>query len=213
MRVDMSQLQTTAPRRTSGLLARVLADKRRHKRLALSIPGRFMRQDKQEYACELVDLSAGGGAVTSAARPEPGERIVASFEHIGMLEGTIVRTTDNGFAFRIMATKHKREKLIAQLMWLANRNELDSAEERRHERITPPNSLAMIQFGDNAPLTCRLLDISISGASIASTLRPPMGTDVTLGRLRARVVRHHAHGFGVEFMDLQNAAALRRHFG
>lgn len=213
MRVDMSQPQTAAPRRTTGLLARVLADKRRYKRLTLNIKGRYMRQDKQEYACELVDLSAGGGAIAAEVRPEPGERIVASFEHIGMLEGTIVRTTPTGFAFRIMATKHKREKLIAQLMWLANRNELDSAEERRHERITPPNSLAMIQFGDSPPMTCRLIDISISGASIASTLRPLLGTDVTLGRLRARVVRHHAQGFGVEFMDLQNAVALRRHFG
>lgn len=213
MWVDMSQLQTATPRRTSGLIARVLADKRRHKRLPMRLKGRFMRQDKQEYECQLVDLSAGGGAVATDARPEPGERIVASFEHLGMLEGTIVRTTETGFAFRIMATKHKREKLIAQLMWLANRNELDSAEERRHERITPPNSLAMIQFGDTPAMTCRLIDISISGASIASTLRPTLGTEVTLGRLRARVVRHHAQGFGVEFMDLQNAADLRRHFG
>ena len=213
MRVDMSQLNSAAPRRTSGLLARVLADKRRHKRVPLSLSGRFMRQDKQEYACQLVNISAGGGVVVSDARPVEGERIVASFEHIGMLDGTIIRQTENGFAFRIMATKHKREKMIAQLMWLMNRNELDSAEERRHERITPPNSLAMIQFGDSPAMTCRLIDISISGASISSTLRPPLGTGVTLGKLRARVVRHHGQGFGVEFTDLQNSAALRKHFG
>lgn len=197
----------------TGILSRVLADKRRHKRYALTLKGRFMRQDKQEYECQLVDISAGGGAIASDIRPEAGERIVASLEHIGMLEGTIVRQTETGFAFRIMATKHKREKLIAQLMWLANRNELDSAEERRHERITPPNSLAMIQLGTDPAMTCRLIDISISGASISSTLRPPLGTDVTLGRLRARVVRHHGQGFGVEFTDLQDPATLRRHFG
>jgi c-di-GMP-binding flagellar brake protein YcgR len=209
----MSQIQTSALRRTPGILSRVLADKRRHKRLTVSLPGRFMREDKQEYECTLVDLSAGGGAVAASVRPNAGERIVASFEHIGMLEGTIVRETDTGFAFRIMATKHKREKLIAQLMWLANRNELDSAEERQHERITPPNSLAMIQIGDAPPMTCRLIDISISGASVASNLRPPLGTDVMLGRLRAQIVRHHGQGFGVKFMDLQNAVALRKHFG
>lgn len=209
----MSQIQPSAPRRTPGLLSRVLADKRRHKRLSVNLSGRFMREDKQEYPCTLVDVSAGGGGVAAEVRPGEGERIVASFQHIGMLEGTIVRETPEGFAFRIMATKHKREKLIAQLMWLANRHELDSAEERRHERITPPNSLALLQFGDEPPITCRLIDISISGASIASSLRPTLGTDLTLGRLRGRVVRHHAQGFGVQFTDLQNAAALRRHFG
>ena len=31
--------------------------------------------------------------------------------------------------------------------------------------------------------------------------------------LRARVVRHHPEGFGVQFIDIQNPAALRRYFG
>jgi hypothetical protein len=34
-----------------------------------------------------------------------------------------------------------------------------------------------------------------------------------LGKLRARVVRHHSQGFGVQFLDTQNQAALRRQFG
>jgi hypothetical protein len=31
--------------------------------------------------------------------------------------------------------------------------------------------------------------------------------------LRARVVRHHPQGFGVQFLDIQNQASLRRQFG
>lgn len=209
----MSQAQLSPSRRTPGMLARIMADRRRHKRLAVSLQGRFMREDKQEYECTLVDISAGGAAVTASVRPENGERIVASFDQIGMLEGTVVREVEGGFAFRIMATKHKREKLVAQLTWLANRSELGTAEERRHERITPPNSLVSLQMADEPPMTCRLLDISISGASVVSQLRPQLGTEVTLGRLRARVVRLHGQGFGVQFLDMQNAAALRKHFG
>ncbi len=209
----MSQAQLSPSRRTPGMLARIMADRRRHKRLAVTLKGRFMREDKQEYECILVDISAGGAAVTASVRPESGERIVASFDQIGMLEGTVVREVEGGFAFRIMATKHKREKLVAQLTWLANRSELGTAEERRHERITPPNSLVSLQIVDEPPMTCRLLDISISGASVVSPLRPPLGTEVTLGRLRARVVRLHGQGFGVQFLDMQNAAALRKHFG
>lgn len=211
--VKMSQVQISPNRRAPGVLSRVLADRRRHRRLAVSLSGRFMREDKQEFECTLIDISAGGAAVSSLVQPNEGERIVASFYELGMLEGTVVRPIENGFAFRIMATKHKREKLIAQLTWLANRHELGAAEERQHERITPPNSLAALQIGSEPQTTCRLLDISISGASVASQLRPALGTEITLGRLRARVVRHHAEGFGVQFLDMQNAAALRRHFG
>jgi hypothetical protein len=33
-----------------------------------------------------------------------------------------------------------------------------------------------------------------------------------LGKLRARVARHHESGIGVQFIDIQNPAALRRYF-
>jgi len=33
-----------------------------------------------------------------------------------------------------------------------------------------------------------------------------------LGRLRGRVMRHHEHGIGVQFVDIQEPEALRRHF-
>jgi hypothetical protein len=68
-------------------------------------------------------------------------------------------------------------------------------------------------LAEGITLTCRVLDVSISGASIATPARPEIGTEVTLGKLRARVVRHHPQGFGVQFLDIQNPTALRRHFG
>jgi hypothetical protein len=209
----MTQAQLNISRRRPGMLSRIVSDRRRHKRIAVDLAGRFMREDKQEYDCKLIDISAGGAAVTSSVVPPHGERIVASFDRIGMVEGTVVREVAGGFAFRVIATKHKREKLIAQLVWLANRDELDTSEGRQHERITPPNSLATLQIGDEPAQTCRLVDISISGASVATHLRPPVGTEVMLGRLRARVVRHHTRGFGVQFIDMQNPAALRKYFG
>lgn len=209
----MTQAQLNISRRPPGMLSRIIADRRRHKRLAVDLAGRFMREDKQEFECRLIDISAGGAAVTASIVPATGERIVASFDQVGMLEGTVVREVTGGFAFRIIATKHKREKLVAQLVWLANRDELDGNEGRQHERITPPNSLATLQIADEPAQTCRLVDISMSGASVATHLRPPIGTEVMLGRLRGRIVRHHERGFGVQFIDMQNPAALRKYFG
>ncbi len=121
-------------------------------------------------------------------------------------------TFDGGFAIRINATRHKREKLAAQLTWLANRSEL-VADGRRHERVTPKNGDSTLQLDEGITLTCRVLDVSISGASIATPARPEIGTELVLGKLRARVVRHHPQGFGVQFLDIQNPTALRRHFG
>jgi hypothetical protein len=45
----------------------------------------------------------------------------------------------------------------------------------------------------------RLVDISQSGAAIASGIHIEIGTAVTLGHTRARVVRQIEGGFAVEF--------------
>jgi hypothetical protein len=58
-----------------------------------------------------------------------------------------------------------------------------------------------------------VLDVSNSGACRETPARAEIATEVMLGKLRARVMRHHAQGFGVQFIDIQNPAALRRYFG
>jgi len=205
---------TTFARRSQGLLTRIAPDRRRHKRIAVELLGRFMRENKQEHPCKLIDISAGGAAIRpmSAIPVGAGERVVAFFDHIGGIEGTVVREFDGGVAFKLVATQHKREKLAAMLTWLANRSELDGAEERRHDRIVPKSGRQQLQLAEGIILECEVLDFSVSGASIGTPARPVLGTEVMLGKLRARVVRHHAQGFGVQFMDTQNHAALRGHF-
>ena len=205
---------TTFARRSQGLLTRIAPDRRRHKRIAVELLGRFMRENKQEHPCKLIDISAGGAAIRpmSAIPVGAGERVVAFFDHIGGIEGTVVREFDGGFAFKLGATQHKREKLAAMLTWLANRSELDGAEERRHERIVPKSGRQQLQLAEGIILDCEVLDFSVSGASIGTPARPVLGTEVMLGKLRARVVRHPAQGFVVQFMDTQNHTALRGHF-
>jgi hypothetical protein len=205
--------QPSFARRVHGVLSRIVPDRRRHKRVAVSVLGRFMRENKQEYPCRLLDISVGGAAIMAPVTAEIGERVVAYFDNLGGIEGFVVRAFDGGFAFKIQATQHRREKLAAQLTWLANLNELGDIEERVHERSTPASSLSSLQLADGIVLNCRVLDVSISGASIATPARPKIGTEVILGKLRARVVRHHAEGFGVRFLDIQNPTALRRYFG
>ena len=162
----MSASPMTFARRSQGLLSRVVPDRRRYKRITLELLGRFMRQNKQEHPCKLIDISAGGAALQSISpvAVEVGERVVAFFDHIGGIEGTVVRVFDGGFALKLAATQHKREKLAATLTWLANRSELDGAEERRHERLVPKSGRQLIQLAEGVTIDCQILDISVSGA-------------------------------------------------
>ena len=198
--------------RAQAIAARITPDRRRHKRVAVTLLGRFMRANKQEYPCKLFDMSVGGCAVMAPVAVEPNERIVAYFDHIGGLEGAVVRNFEGGFALHFQITHHRREKLAAQLTWLINRDLLTGIDERRHERIVPRNGSSSLVIGETA-VPAQVLDVSISGASVATESRPPIGTEVMLGKLRARVVRFHEQGVGLQFLDIQAPTALRRYFG
>ena len=54
-------------------------------------------------------------------------------------------------------------------------------------------------------LACRVLDISQSGAAIATDERPEIGTLITIGKTPGRVVRHLEDGFAIEFTRLQHS--------
>lgn len=99
------------------------------------------------------------------------------------------------------------------LTWIINQEMLGLAEERQHERVVPrnPSSRLILPNGEVHP--CRVIDVSLSGASIASTVRPPLDTMVILGRMRGRVVRHHDQGVAIQFADLQDPDSLARSFG
>jgi hypothetical protein len=192
---------------------RLVADRRRHKRVNVTLLGRFMRANKQEYPCKLVDISVGGAAMMSPVAVDDDERIVAYFDHIGGIEGTVARSFEGGFAIRLSVTAHKREKLAAQLTWLINRNARLVDDDRQHKRSLPGNERSSLQLDEGIVIPCRVVDISISGASLETQARPEIGREVMLGKLRARVTRHHSSGIGVQFLDIQNPAALRRYFG
>jgi hypothetical protein len=187
-------------------------DQRRHRRVALPLLGRFMRANRHEYPCKLNDISVGGAAINSPVEVEAGERIVVYFDHLGGLEGHVVRLFEGGFAMQFKATAHKREKLAAQLTWLINRDVLSGADQRRHDRIPVEERTQSVVLDSGETLACHVVDVSISGASLNMTARPPVGTTLLLGRLRGRVVRHHEQGIGVQFIDIQEPEALRRHF-
>ena len=185
-------------------------ERRRHQRVKVNLLGRYMLSDRREYPCQVIDMSPGGMAVVAPVIGNPGERVIAYVDHLGRLEGKIARLLDNGFAMTISATSRKHDKLVTQLTWLANRQILNLPEDRRHGRFTPRNPMARLILPNGTNVTCRVIDLSASGAaiSIAPELRPAVGSAVTIGKSTGRVVRHIEDGFAIEFTRLQHPDAL-----
>jgi len=185
-------------------------DRRRHQRVRVSLLGRFMLEDRHEYPCQTTDMSPGSAALISPVSGRVGERVVVYVDHIGRIDGEIVRTFDGGFAMTINATTRKRDKLAAKLTWLANRHELNLPEDRRHSRVTPTNQATKITLPDGREYSCRLIDMSLSGAALQAEVQPPIGSPIMLGKLRATVVRVFDEGIAVEFATLQTPESIEQ---
>ena len=179
-------------------------ERRRYQRVRVNLLGRYMLADRREFPCQVQDMSPGGMAVIGPVSGKAGERVVAYIDHVGRLEGTVIRVLPNGFAMSIAATPRKRDKLAAQLTWLANRELLGSIDDRRHGRVVPRDPTTNVVLPDGSTITCRLIDVSLSGAGVVSEQRPEVGVLITLGKTPSRVVRHLENGFAVEFTRMQH---------
>jgi len=174
-------------------------EQRRHRRVPVSVLGRYMLENRLEYPCRTFDISPGGASIIAPVKGEVGERVVAYLEHIGRVEGPITREIENGFAMSIQASLRKRDKIATQLTWLANRHALGLPEDRRHERVVPRKAGSTMRLEDGREIEVRLIDISMSGAAVACDTSPPLGAPVVIGKTPAQVVRHAQGGFAIEF--------------
>jgi hypothetical protein len=195
---------TTTPARP----ARAYAQMPRFQRVKISVLGRYMLSDRREFPCQVLEMSPGDAQVIAPVAGEPGEKVIAYIDHLGRVEGSVLELIEGGFVMDVLASARKRDKMAAQLTWLANKDVLNIPEDRRHERVVPDIRHSTVVLDDGRRYNCKIIDISLSGAAIELAVRPAMGTPVTLGRMRARVVRHFQDGVAVEFITAQEILAV-----
>ncbi|MCA3565681.1 MAG: PilZ domain-containing protein [Methylocystis sp.] len=185
-----------------GSLARVHEkpiERRRHQRVSVQLLGRYMLETRREYPCQSVNISPGGLALLAPVPGNLGERVVVYLDQIGRVEGTVARHFQNGFAISFAATIRKRDKLAAQLTWLANREILNLPEDRRHDRVQPRIARTVITLASGQQAVARLIDVSTSGAGVATDLKFTLGQRIAVGKLPGKVVRIFDGGIAVEF--------------
>lgn len=188
-------------------------EQRSYQRVSVMVQGRFMREDRSEHTCAVLDMSPGDFHFRSRTLCAPGERVIAYLDHVGRIEGRVIRATDEGFAAEIVASERKKEKLAAQLTWLVNQHELNLPEDRRHDRAATQTSAAsVLELEDGRKYPCRMIDLSLSGAAITVAVKPALGTPVKLGVKLGRVVRHFEDGVAIEFTTLQTRESLNEAF-
>jgi len=184
------------------LLAKARAERRRFRRVRVDLPGRlFVPTDSREAACKIIEMSPGGASVECELVPALGTQIILYIERLGRFEGAVARATPQGFSVRFSSTQLKRERTAEQLTLLVNKSLLDEADLRRDERV-PSKAQTRFTRSDGSMVDCEVVDLSTSGISLRTRVKPPVGEFVLIGHMAGRVVRHHSEGVGVEFVGL-----------
>jgi hypothetical protein len=179
----------------------------------VSLFGRYMLESRQEYPCQVIDISPGSAAFIGPVSGQIDERVIAYLDHLGRIEGQVIRIFDGGFAIIFKATRRRREKIAAKLTRLSNRHELNQLEDRRDERVTPRNNQSVVKLEDGRVYQAKVIDLSLSGAAVELQVRPAIGTVMWLGNMRGRVVRHFDDGVALEFAVSQTRDSLADYLG
>lgn len=188
--------------------APVTFDSTRFQSVKVSLLGRYMLEDRREFPCQIIEMSPGDAHLIAPANGRIGEKIIAYLDHVGRVEGSIIDFIDGGFHMQVNVSARKRDSIAAQLTWFANKDILNLPEDRRHDRQVPDIRHSSIILDDGRKYNCKIIDISLSGAAVEIDVRPQMGTPVTLGRMRARVIRHFDDGIAVEFSSVQEVFSV-----
>lgn len=182
-------------------------DSRGNPSIILSIPAQFTlasRRDasgvRRQFTGRIVNISLYNLAMFTPTIANVGERAIVQCDEFGKLEGTVSRLLNHGFAMTVASTAERRAVLQARIEMYESIKNHDFTDRRRHKRIAPPDCASVVVFGDNNKLQCNVLDISSSGAAVLADIKPPVGTQLSLGDLPARVVRHFSNGFAIEFV-------------
>lgn len=161
-----------------------------------------MLESKAEFPCRTLNMSPGGVLLATPVTGRILEKVVVYLDHIGRIEGMIVRTVENGFAIKTALPQSKRDRVADLLTWLANREAVGMMEDRRHDRIVPRHSDTSLQLASGARVPARIIDISLSGAGLELRSKPSLGSRVVVGRTPGKIVRHFDKGVAVEFLRL-----------
>ena len=196
-----------AKRQIDAILQKSAADNRELLRVPVALEGMiFAGGNPQE--CQIMDLSAGGARLRRDSPIILAGELLLYIKGFGRFRAQVVRSSDTEVAVRFIVDN---DAVQALLNGLANYVKgLTSAQTKLRKEVRIPTSIAAVcRMPDGAAIPCEIIDASMSGMSIRIGERPRIGSLVTLGRTKFRVVRHLSQGIAVQRLPPPSAKSGR----
>jgi hypothetical protein len=174
------------------------SDRRRFKRVAVSLPGRYMLEDGSEHACLCIDISVGGVRLRAAQAGPWGSRVIAYIDGIGRIEGYIVRRAPGWFALECRISARKGERVQERIALITDADYAE-ALDRRNGLREHADRQAYLTTRDGRRHVVQITDITREGAALLTEAHPELDERVHLESRHARVVRLFPGGLALQF--------------
>lgn len=175
-------------------------EKRAYARIPIALAGKvFFPASGAEQDCIVTDISLGGATLHCGCPLLVGTELVLYLQGFDRFAGTIVRADaeESGMRFNCSAAKRERtaEKIVLHISGILPRD----TQLRRAERAAVPAPRCFTRPSGEV-VSFEVRDISLSGASLKTSVRPPLGEIVMIGATAGRVTRHFDEGIALEFV-------------
>ena len=186
------------------------ASNRKYERVLVALEGAiFATGIAQE--CQILDLSPSGARLRLST-PLPAQKELHLYiKGFGRFPAQVVRSNDTEIALRFVVDN---KSVLGLLRGLSNYVKgLDAAQTKQRKEVRVPISLAAVcRMADGAAIPCEIIDASLQSMSLRISERPRIGSLVTLGGSKVRVVRHHSQGIAVQCLPSASPKFDRFHF-
>lgn len=176
-------------------------EQRRHIRREVPLDAQFVLPDGTEVQGEIENISAGGALIKAKANIKVGDRLVVRIRQIGHFPAVVARRADNDVAVEFKIRRERAARIADKLICLVNGTEKDA--EDRVELRAAGQFISHLHFKDGRSMQCEVIDFSTSGAAVAVSPMPAVGTELRLGKTPARVVRADDGVVGLSFARIE----------
>jgi hypothetical protein len=169
------------------------------RRIAIVLPIKLMDSEGNEIETHTLDVGGGGLRLPPSQKLRLNERVIVYSSDLGRLETEVVRADPHGVGLKLIASPHKREKIVDQLTFLMNRERYEIGEVRRAERAPGTGSI-VAELEDGTQFRCLVIDMSLVGIALATDgMRPALAARVKIGPYWGRCARYLPNGFALDF--------------
>lgn len=187
-----------------GKLARKASpsEKREHKRVPIAIAGKvFLPATDTEQNVIVTDISLGGATLQCDEQPAIGTVLVLYLPGFDRFSGEIVHSSTEESGMKFNCSEAKRERTAEKIMLHLAGALRDDTQVRAESRVAMHAPRSFTRPGGEV-IRFQVRDISLTGASLSTAARPPIGEIVMIGNTPGRVTRHFDEGIALEFVRM-----------